>query len=64
MLDEFPGEGMAGVRDPGSQLAQLVLRVLAFVVSRDSRIDRDAHRACLQLREKGLSIRSGGIAGN
>ena len=42
-VDVFANEIVAGIGTPGAQVAELVLGVLAFVLSRYPGIDRNAH---------------------
>src|SRR5262245_64449524 len=42
-VNVFADNVVARIGGPGAQIAELVLRVLAFVLSRHPRIDRNAH---------------------
>src|SRR5215469_2706556 len=58
VIDVLPTDCMPGVACPVPQLSELILRVLAFVVGRDSRINRDAH-GMAPIEEKGSPILDG-----
>src|SRR5262252_1357164 len=56
-VNVFADNVVARIDAPGAQIAELVLRVLAFVLSRHPRIDRNAHD-CLA----GVAGIAGGVA--
>jgi hypothetical protein len=58
VVDVFAADRVAGIDRPCSQLVELVLRVLSFIVGRDPRINCDTH-GIAPVGEKGSSIDSG-----